>query len=75
MNAFKPALVLVAILSSACGSDPGQFDGHKGPQRSSSGNAPLDGPGADDVINDVHHDRARQNYEDRRDRRHYGSWN
>jgi hypothetical protein len=76
VNVFKPALVLATALLSACGdSNTGHFDSQKGLQRSSSGNAPLEGPRADDVINDVHHDRARQNYEDRRHRRYYGSWN
>ena len=74
MKASVPLLLLSALLLASCGNDPGHFDGQKGPQRSGSGNAPLEGPGADDVINDVHHDRARQNYEDRRHQRYYGSW-
>lgn len=61
-------------LITACAGDPGHFEGQKGPQRKSSGNAPLEGPGAREVIRDVHRDRARQNYEDRSQRRYYGNY-
>ena len=74
MKAIAPILLLGSLLLASCGGDPGHFDSHKGPQRSGTGNAPLEGPTANDVINDVHHDRARQHYEDRSHRRYYGSW-
>jgi len=74
MRPAAPALLLVTVLLASCGGDPGHFDGRQGPQRSSQGNAPLEGPGADDVINDVHHDRTRQYYEDRSHRRYYGKF-
>lgn len=66
-------LVTSTMLITACAGDPGHFEGQKGPQRKSTGNAPLEGPGAREVIRDVHRDRARQNYEDRSQRRYYGN--
>lgn len=66
------SLAIIASLAS-CSGDPGHFDGGQGNRRG-SGNAPLQGPGAGDVIRDTHRDRARQNYEDRRDRRYYGNY-
>ena len=67
------ALAISAVILSACSSDSGRFDGGKGTRRG-SGNAPLEGPSAGDVIRDSRHDRARQNYEDRRHRRRYGQY-
>lgn len=74
MKIATASLLLVPLLLASCGGDPGHFDGRHGSQRSGQGNAPLEGPTADDVVNDVHHDRARQHYEDRSHRRYYGSW-
>lgn len=64
------AALACSILLASCAGDPGHFDGGRA-TRSSRGNAALEGPSAGDVIRDVHYDRARQNYEDRRDRRRY----
>ena len=69
MKSFLAATVLAFAVSS-CASDPGHFDGQKGPQRRGSGNAQLEGPNARDVIREVHYDRGRQNYEDRRERKY-----
>jgi len=69
---MKPfAILLLASLLGACAGNPVHFNGNESNRRG-SGNAPLEGPNANDVINDVHHDRARQNYEDRTSKRRYG---
>lgn len=70
MRFTLPVLVTLLLLPS-CGNDSHPFDAGQG-QRRGTGNAPLRGPNAGDVIRDVHDDRARQNYEDRRHRRNYG---
>jgi Spy/CpxP family protein refolding chaperone len=70
MKSFLAAAFLALAISSCAGA-PGHFNGgQKGPQRRGSGNAQLEGPTARDVIRDVHYDRGRQNYEDRRERRY-----
>lgn len=66
-------LFTTAALVASCASDPGHFHGAEGKRRS-SGNAPLEGPSAGDVIHDVHRDRVRQNYEDRTSKRRYGRY-
>ncbi len=67
------ALALTSLFLSACAGDPGHFDGGHGTRRG-SGNAALEGPSARDVIRDTHYDRARQNYEDRTQRRRSGRY-
>ena len=74
MNRFLLAAASASLaLFSSCAGDPGHFEGGQG-TRKGSGNAELEGPGARDVIRDVHRDRARQNYEDRTGRRYYGKY-
>jgi hypothetical protein len=71
MKSFLAVTTFAFIALSSCAGDPGHFNGvQKGPQRRGSGNAQLQGPSARDVISDVHYDRARQNYEDRRERKY-----
>lgn len=67
------ALLLVSLVLASCAGDSDHFDGTGGHRRG-SGNAPLEGPDARDVIRDTHRDRARQNYEDRSHRRYYGNY-
>lgn len=64
-------IFLSAVALSSCAGDSGHFNGGEGKRRG-YGNAPLQGPTAGDVIRDTHYDRARQNYEDRTQRRRYG---
>lgn len=67
------ALFLASLILASCVGDAGHFDGTGGKRRG-HGNAQLEGPDARDVIRDTHRDRARQNYEDRSHRRHYGNY-
>jgi len=64
-------LLLASCASEVDGVSPA---GNQGSAQRSSGNAQLQGPDAQDMINETHADRARQNYEDRRSRRYYGNY-
>jgi hypothetical protein len=68
------AACLLLMASCAGGGHGVSPAGNQGSARRSVGNAQLEGPDAQDMINETHADRARQNYEDRRARRYYGSY-